>query len=87
VRGSVADGRRRGRRSLLRWAGLECRSFHVTRHTAASLLIDDGVPLRVVTDLLGDSQISTTANTYGHLFDSALRDEADAMDRALDTGS
>jgi integrase len=68
-------------------AGLACRMFHVTRHTAASLLIADGVPLRVVMELLGHSQISTTANIYGHVFDEALRDAADAMDRAFETGS
>jgi integrase len=68
---------------LLKRAGLARRPFHATRHTAASLLIADGVPLRVVMELLGHSQISTTANTYGHVFDAALREAAAAMDRAL----
>jgi integrase len=72
---------------LLAVVGLPRRKFHVGRHTAASLLIADGVPLCVVMELLGHSQISTTANTYGHVFDNALRDAADAMDRALGTGS
>jgi integrase len=72
---------------VLKRAGLERRPFHATRHTAASLLIADGVPLRVVMELLGHSQISTTANIYGHVFDSALREAADIMDRRLDTGS
>lgn len=68
---------------LLDRAGLPRRKFHVARHTAASLLIADGVPLRVVMELLGHSQISTTANIYGHVFDVALREAANAMDRAL----
>jgi integrase len=72
---------------LLAHAGLPRRKFHVTRHTAASLLIADGVPLRVVMELLGHSHISTTANTYGHVFAEALREAADAMDRTLGTGS
>jgi integrase len=72
---------------LLKRAGLARRPFHVTRHTAASLLIADGVPLRVVMEVLGHSQISTTANTYGHVFAEALREAAEAMDRALGTGS
>jgi integrase len=59
------------------------RKFHGARHTAASLLIADGVPLLVVIELLGHSQISTTANIYGHVFAEALREAADAMDRAL----
>jgi integrase len=72
---------------LLARAGLPRRKFHVTRHTAASLLIADGVPLRVNMELLGHSQISTTANTYGHIFAEALREAANAMDRALGTGT
>jgi integrase len=72
---------------LLATAGLPRRKFHVARHTAASLLIADGVPLRVVMELLGHSQISTTANTYGHVFAEALREAADAMDRALGAGT
>ena len=46
-----------------------------------------GVPLRIVMELLGHSQISTTADTYGHVFAESLRAAADAMDRALGTGS
>jgi integrase len=68
-------------------AGLPRGKFHVTRHAAASPLIADGVPLRVVMELLGHSQISTTANIYGHVVTEALREAADAMDRALGTAS
>jgi integrase len=68
---------------LLAQAGLPRRKFHVARHTAVSILIADGVPLRVVMELLGHSQISTTANTYGHVFTESLREAADAMDRTL----
>jgi integrase len=35
-------------------------------------------------ELLGHSQISTTFNTYGHVFAESLREAADAMDRPLD---
>jgi integrase len=72
---------------LLATAGLPRRKFHVARHTAASLLRADSVPLRVVMELLGHSQISTTANTDGHAFSEPLREASDAMDRALGAGS
>jgi integrase len=72
---------------LLKRAGLPRRPFHATRHTAVSVLIDQGIPLRVVMEVVGHSQISTTANIYGHVFDSALRDAAAAIDRALGSGS
>ncbi len=41
--------------------------FHDLRHTCASLLINKGVPLINVSNTLGHSTISTTANIYGHL--------------------
>jgi len=34
-------------------------------------------------ELLGHSTITLTANTYGHLYPEAMREAADAMDRAL----
>jgi integrase len=68
-------------------AGLARWKSHVTGHTAVSLLIADGVPLRVVMEPLGHSQFSTTANTYNHVFAETVREAADAIDRALGTGS
>jgi len=57
--------------------------FHELRHPAASLLIAQGVPLRTVMDVLGHSTVTLTANTYGHLYDEARQEAAQAMDRAL----
>jgi hypothetical protein len=41
--------------------------FHDLRHSCATLLIAQGVHPRVVMEILGHSQISTTMNTYGHV--------------------
>jgi integrase len=68
---------------LLDQAGLERRAFHVSRHTAVSLLIAEGVPLKVIQEVVGHSLLSTTADIYGHLFPQAFAEAADAMDRAL----
>jgi integrase len=68
---------------LLEAADLERRAFHVTRHTAISLLIAEGVPLKVVQEVAGHSQLATTADVYGHLYEDAFADAADAMERAL----
>ena len=57
--------------------------FHDLRHSCASLLGALGVPVRVVMELLGHSNINLTLNTYSHVFGSAQREAADAMDRAL----
>ena len=62
---------------------MERRSFHTCRHTAASLLLAEAVPVKVVQEVLGHSLLSTTADIYGHLFPSAFQEAADAMERAL----
>ena len=46
---------------------------HDLRHTCASLLIGEGVHLSVVKEHLRHSQISITADTYGHVFEEVQR--------------
>jgi integrase len=67
----------------LRRAGLRHVRFHDLRHSCASLLLAQGVPLRVVMDVLGHSTITLTANTYSHVMPSLMDEAASAMDRAL----
>lgn len=65
-------------------AGVRRIRFHDLRHTCASLLLAQGVPPRVVMDVLGHSQFSIAMDLYSHVMPSALREAADAIDRALD---
>lgn len=58
--------------------GLPRQRFHDLRHAAATFLLAQGVPLRVVMEVLGHSTITTTANVYGHVLPELQRD---AMDR------
>ncbi|NCE75450.1 MULTISPECIES: tyrosine-type recombinase/integrase [unclassified Anaerotruncus] len=46
-------------------------TVHSLRHTYASLMIADGVPLVVVSRQLDHAQASTTANIYAHAIASA----------------
>lgn len=64
-------------------ADVERRPFHTTRHTAASLLMAEGVPLKIVQEILGHSLLSTTADLYSHLYPEAFQEAADAMERAF----
>jgi len=57
--------------------------FHDLRHSAASLLIAQGVHPRAIMELLGHSTITLTMDTYGHLFESVNRETAEKMDAIL----
>jgi hypothetical protein len=56
-------------------------------HGAASLLLLQGVPSRVVMDVLGHSQIAVTLNACTHVMPTLVDEAAEAMDRALGSGS
>jgi integrase len=64
-------------------AGVRRIRFHDLRHSCASLLLAQGVPARVVMEVLGHSTITLTMNTYSHVIPALLDDAAAAMDRAL----
>ena len=52
---------------LSRRAGLPTIRLHDLRHTSASLALDAGVDLKVVSDRLGHSQLAITADLYTHV--------------------
>jgi integrase len=83
--GTVVEPRNLSRtfEHLVRQSGVRRIRFHDVRHTCASLLLAQGVSPHVVMDVLGHSQLSITMDLYSHVMPSALRDAADAMDRAL----
>ncbi len=68
---------------LLKRAELPHFRFHDLRHCCASLLLAQGVPARVVMEILGHTQISTTMDLYAHVMPAARREAADLMDRVL----
>jgi integrase len=68
---------------LLSAAELPSVPFHGLRHSAATALLTAGVPLRVVSDLLGHSGIAITSDYYAHVEPVLRREAADAMDRAM----
>ncbi|MDQ2914684.1 MAG: site-specific integrase [Chloroflexota bacterium] len=68
---------------LLRRAGLPRVRFHDLRHSAATLMLSRGVPLKIVSEILGHSQISITADTYMHVTPGMQREAASALDALL----
>lgn len=68
---------------LLEKHGLRRIRFHDLRHSCASLLISNGVPMKQIQEWLGHSDFSTTANIYAHLDYSSKVSSAKAMERGL----
>lgn len=64
-------------------AGVGRRRFYCTRHTAATLMLQAGVPLEVVSKILGHSRHAITMDYYAEVGDQSQRDAVDRMDAVL----
>ena len=60
-----------------------CHRFHDLRHCCATLLLVQGVPARVVQEILGHSHVSTTLGIYSHMIPLLKRDAAERMNALL----
>ena len=63
--------------------GLKKIRFHDLRHSCASLLLSNGVPLKQIQEWLGHSDFSTTANIYAHLDYKSKISSAQAMENGI----
>lgn len=70
-------------KTILRAAGLPNIRYHDLRHTAATLLLAQGVDPRTIMETLGHSQIGLTLNTYAHVVPALQRKAAAKMDEIL----
>lgn len=76
----LSDGFKR----ILEQNGLRRIRFHDLRHTCASLLLANNVPMKKIQEWLGHSDFSTTANIYAHLDYQSKISSAEAMLTGLD---
>ena len=74
---------RRSFRPLLEKAGLPRIRFHDLRHTAATLMMGRGVHPKVVSEMLGHSQVSITLDLYSHVTPTMQREATEALDAVL----
>ena len=70
-------------KKLLEYAGLPDIRFHDLRHTAASLMLNNGIPVMVVSRRLGHAKPSITLDVYGHLIPSKQKEVVELMDELL----
>jgi integrase len=75
---------RKGLNRILDGAGVHRRGQHQMRHTFASLLLQNGVPITYVAAQLGHSDPSITLRVYSHWLPDASRDRlVDRLDETL----
>jgi integrase len=66
-------------------AGVPRPTFHTLRHTSAALSIAAGAHPKAIQARFGHSDIQTTLNVYGHLFESLDQELADGLDKMRQT--
>ena len=85
--GTHLDPRNLGRtfKTQLAAAGLDPNgfTFHSLRHSAATIMLAEGVQPKVVQEMLGHSSIKVTMDVYSHVLPHLQDDAAARMDSAL----
>lgn len=66
-------------RKFAKKIGIENVTFHCLRHTAATYMIKNNVPISTVSGVLGHAQISTTLNVYTHVIEESKKTAINVM--------
>lgn len=61
-------------------AGVKKIRVHDIRHSHASMLIEKGYNILIISERLGHENVETTLNTYGHLYPNKHRELADELE-------
>ncbi|SDA31461.1 Phage integrase family protein [Ruminococcus sp. YE71] len=69
---------------VLKNNGLRKIRFHDLRHSCASLMLANGVQMKLIQEWLGHSDIGTTSNVYSHVDSESKKLSAAAISKALD---
>lgn len=80
--GGFIDPDNLGRRfkTVCRLAGVRSLRLHDLRHTYASLALQRGVPVELVSERLGHTSVGFTLDTYRHLYDAERREAAVSLE-------
>jgi integrase len=67
-------------RQFVKKNGFRYIRFHDLRHTSATILINQGVHAKIISERLGHGSITTTMNIYGHALRTADQTAADKFE-------
>jgi len=70
-------------KEMLNKAGLSDMRFHDLRHTAATLMLKEGINPKIVQEILGHSDVALTLNIYSHVLPSMQDEAADKLDELV----
>lgn len=73
----------RRHRELCASIGIAPINHHALRHTAATIMLESGVHVKVVSEILGHASIQTTLDIYSHVSESLQRSAVDVVSGAL----
>ncbi|MCL5676329.1 MAG: site-specific integrase, partial [Firmicutes bacterium] len=86
VFGEVVDRHGLAKRAFPRLtakAGVKRVRFHDLRHTAATFMLAEGLPVKTVQRVLGHATATMTLDRYGHVLPNSVRAAASVMDSLL----
>ena len=74
----------RALKTAAKWAGLPSSiGLHTLRHSAASVMLSAGVPLKVVSEVFGHASVAITGDIYGHVSPDVSREALTRLSDAL----
>ena len=76
---------RRSFSALLAKSALSKIRVHDLRRTAASPILNHGIPVLIASKRLGHSKPSITMDVYGHLMPNKQEEAAELLDRLINT--
>ncbi|MCK2017945.1 site-specific integrase [Peribacillus frigoritolerans] len=69
--------------NLVERVGLPKIRFHDLRHTHATILIQQNINVKLISERLGHSDIETTLNTYSHVLPDMQKSVSDKLDKII----
>lgn len=83
--GSAVDPRNalRAISTAAKASGMTDVGLHTLRHSAATAMLEAGVPLRTVSELLGHSSVAVTGDVYGHVSTEGARSAVERLSAAM----